>query len=194
MPVFAITGNICSGKSSLLFFLKKMGAIVFDADKKVHQYYSDKESIVYKKIKKYFPLVFVNNRIVRKKLLKLVLDDNKKLQLLEKIVHPIIMKDLKKWIAQTKKTDKIAVAEVPLLFEKKLENCFDGVIILNVNENILLNRIQKKYKISKAEAIRRLKLFLPIEEKIKKANFVIENNKDIKNLYKEAKNLWEKIC
>ncbi|MCM8819262.1 MAG: dephospho-CoA kinase [Candidatus Omnitrophica bacterium] len=193
MPVFAITGSICSGKSTLLFLFKKMGAIVFDADKKVHQYYSNKESAVYKKIKKYFPIVFVNKRIVRKKLSKLVLNDTNKLRLLEKIVHPFIIKDLKKWIKKVRKENKVAFAEVPLLFEKNLENYFDGVIVLSIKENLLIKRIQKKYKVSKEEAIERLKLFLPTEEKLKKATFIIENNKDIKSLYKEAKNLWEKI-
>jgi len=192
MAIFALTGDFCCGKTTILNLLKKKGAFTFNIDKLVHKYYSDKNSIIYKKIKKNFPSVIVKNNISRKILKDLVFNDKKELVKLEKIVHPVVIEDLKEWIKKHR-NKKISIAEVPLLFEKRLEKYFDGVIVVNVKRNILVSRIKKRFKLNTEDIKKRLKLYIPLKEKIKKSDFVIDNNGGIRELYREVDILWKRL-
>ncbi len=193
MPIFGLTGNLASGKTTALGLLKLKGAIVFDADKRIHQYYRQRKGEVYKKIVNTFPEALTGKNISRKKLAQIVFADKAKLALLEKIVHPVIINDIFKWKKSLRNKKKICVAEVPLLFEKKLTGCFDGVILVLVKRDVLIKRIIKKYKFSKREALRRLSLYVAMRKKIKGADFIINNNWSLKKLNKEVDLLWKKI-
>ena len=85
MAVFGLTGNLARGKSTDHKLLKNKGALVYDADKKIHQYYRQKNGAVYKKIVAEFPQVLKRGMISRKKLGAIVFSDRDKLKILEKI-------------------------------------------------------------------------------------------------------------
>lgn len=193
MAVFGVTGNLASGKSTLVKLFKKKGAVIFDADKQVKRYYKDKNSRVYRLVSAVFPQAVKNNSLSCKELAEIVFSDRKKLYRLEKIIHPFVIKDLKRWVVKAKDKEGIFIAEVPLLFEKKLDNFFDGIILVFVKRDILLKRIREKLNLSVRGAQKRLALFKPIKEKIKGADFVIDNNKGIKEFNKEAGLLWDKL-
>ncbi|UCD15720.1 MAG: dephospho-CoA kinase [Candidatus Omnitrophota bacterium] len=194
MPVFGVTGKLGSGKSTLLKLLSEKGARVYNVDRKIHQYYRDKNSRLYKKVAAVFAKALCKNKeISRKKLGEIVFADRKALSKLEKIVHPAVIKDLKLWAAANRKKRQVYIAEVPLLFEKNLQKFFDGVILVVANRETALHRIQSKFGISRKEAIRRLSLFMPDKAKKKRADFVVENNLTVKHLIREADILWRKI-
>lgn len=193
MGVFAITGSLTSGKSTVIKLLKRKGAIIFDVDARIHQYYKDRKSDVYKKVAFAFKEAVKNCLISRKKLAKIVFSGIEERHKLEKIVHPVIIRDLKMWINKVDAREGIFIAEVPLLFEKKLDSYFDGTIFIYVKRNNLIERIRKKLHVSKNEAIRRLSMFLSVKEKIKRADFVIDNNSDMRKLKKEVDLVWDKL-
>jgi dephospho-CoA kinase len=193
MPVFAITGNLASGKSSVLRMLSSKGAHIFDIDKKIHRYYRSRRSPVYRKIALLFPEALRGGRVCRRRLAALVFSDPAKRKELESAVHPQAIKELLAWVRRAKKGKGIFVAEVPLLFEKKLVSHFDGVIVVRTGKNILIRRIAKKYRLSKSQALNRLKLYLPVGEKVKKADFVVDNNRSRRELKKEVDFLWRKV-
>lgn len=172
---------------------ERKGAVVFDADALVHKYYRDKKSTVYKKVVANFPQALEGARISRKKLGNVVFSNDLKLHKLEKIVHPVIIAELKKWASSWKKKNKIAVAEVPLLFEKRLASHFDGVILVYTSNELLKKRIIKKYGFSPSQSSRRLSLYLPIKEKIKRADFVINNNEGLAAFKRKANLLWKEL-
>jgi dephospho-CoA kinase len=192
MPIFGLTGNLASGKTTVLRLLEKKGCIVFDADKRIHQYYRDKNSNIYKSVVSVFPQAYTKGLISRNKLRDIVFSDAKFLYKLEKIVHPVIIKDLKEWISEKRK-GKIYVAEVPLLFEKRLQDYFNGVILVYVKKEILVKRIINKQRISKEQVASRLRLYLPIREKIKKANFIIDNSYTLADLNEKVDLLWNRL-
>ncbi|MDD5585068.1 MAG: dephospho-CoA kinase [Candidatus Omnitrophica bacterium] len=193
MPVFGLTGNLASGKSTVLALLQKKGAAVFDSDRIIHRWYQDRKSEVYKKVVLAYPHACVKGVLVRGKLRAIVFDDRKQLTQLEKIVHPAIVKELTSWVAAKKKAKTIAVAEVPLLFEKKLETLFDGVILVRVRPQILIERIRKQYRCSRNYARKRLALYLPVDKKIKKSDFMVDNSSDRAALIKETDALWSAL-
>ena len=193
MAVFGLTGSLASGKTEVLGLLKRKKAIIFNADACVHKYYKDKNGSVYKAVAKKFPQCLSKGNICRKKLGKIVFFDRRKLGVLEKIVHPKVAGDLLAWVGQAKRKKGVYIAEVALLFEKRLQKHFDATILVKVKRDILIKRIIKKYKFSKSEARRRLSLYKPVREKIKGADYIIENDKDFINLKKEVDLLWKKI-
>jgi dephospho-CoA kinase len=192
MAKIGLTGRIGSGKTTVMKMLVKMGAKAFDADRQVHQFYRDSSHPVYKKVKKIIPEAEQGREISREKLKKIVFKKNHKLRQLERVVHPAVIKALKEWLSAKKKED-VCVAELPLLFELKLENLFDKTVLLKVKEEILAKRLEKKYGFSDSEIRQRLSLYLPVEEKEKKSSFVLNNNLSLKNLEKEVSALWQRI-
>jgi dephospho-CoA kinase len=193
MPIFGLTGNLASGKSTVLELLIRKGALVFDADKRVHQYYRQRGGLIFKKIAKAFPQALERGSISRRKLADIVFADRNKLATLEKIVHPAIIKDMLKWKKSLRNKKRICVAEVPLLFEKKLTRYFDGVILVLAKQPVLIKRIIEKYKFSKSQVLRRLSLYVAIRKKIKGADFIINNSSSLRKLNEEVDLLWKKI-
>lgn len=193
MPVFGLTGNLASGKSTALKLLKKKGAIIFDADKLVHEYYKNRKSSIYKKLVSVFPGALKGKLIDRKLLGEIVFLDGKKLKILEAIVHKKVIEDLKAWAKKAKASKKIYIAEVQLLFEKNLENLFDATILIYTPKNILLKRIENNLGIKKQRALARLALYGPVKKKIKRADFIINNNSNIKALKNKTNALWDKL-
>jgi dephospho-CoA kinase len=193
MPIFALTGKLCTGKTSVLKMLKAKGARIFSADKKVQSYYHNKKSSIYKKIAQNFKNAVVRGKIDRKRLGSLVFCDKNKLRKLEDIIHPVIIRDLKKWIRGNRHKAEIYVAEVPLLFEKKLQRYFDGLILVYVKKDVLLKRIKKDLNLPKSKALKRLRLFIPDNIKAKNADFIIDNSSNIKHLKEEVALLWNKL-
>ena len=193
MSVFGITGSLASGKSTVIKLLKKKGAIAFDADKTIHGYYNNKNSRVYKKIISLFPEVLRKGKICRARLGKIVFSSKASRDKLEKIVHPVIIKDLLQWIKKVRNKKGIFIAEVPLLFEKRLQRYFDGTILVWVKKDTLIKRILDKLGLSKSSAARRLSLYLPIKERIKKADYIINNSFNMRRLKKEIDLLWKKL-
>ena len=192
MPVIGLTGNLASGKSTVLKLFKSKGAIVFDADKKIHHYYRDKKTPVYKKIAAAFPRCLKAGVISREKLAGIVFSNKLKLKKLERIVHPAVTRDLLGWL-KGKSRSGVYIAEIPLLFEKELTRHFQIIILVTVKRRILIQRIIKKYGFSKKETLNRLALYKPIREKIKGSDFIIDNSLDFRRLKKEVDLLWKKI-
>jgi len=195
MAVVAITGEVASGKSSVLKLLARKGAHIFSADKKIHQLYRNPKSSVYKKIAKLFPEVLAGqgSAISRKKLGAIVFSDTAKRRRLERVIHPAVIGELLRWVAFADKKKAVSVAEVPLLFEKKLQPYFDYTVLVTARQDILIKRIRQKYNLSAGAALRRLKLFLPTAQKIKMADFIIDNSSNMGRLQKEVELLWKKL-
>lgn len=194
MPVVAVTGSFCSGKTTVLGILKDKGADVFNADRRIRQYYKNNRSIVCKKVKVAFPgSLTVRGNISPRRLGEIVFSGHRNLVRLERIVHPFIIKELEKWVKQARKRKGVFVAEVPLLFEKKLDIIFDRVILVYASKPILFHRIKSKFGMSKKEALSRLELFSPWQEKKKGADFLINNVSGVIELKRKVGLIWQDL-
>ncbi|MCK4912888.1 MAG: dephospho-CoA kinase [Candidatus Omnitrophica bacterium] len=194
MPVLGLTGNLATGKSTVLKLLKSKGAKTFEVDEQIHSYYRDKNSYVYKKTRAVFPECLIGSSISRKKIGSIVFSNRDKLKQLEKIVHPVVIKDLLEWVKKGKAdTSGMVKMDVPLLFEKRLTRHFNKIILVVVKKEVLIQRIIKKYGITKSEVSNRLALCRPIREKIKGSDFIVNNNLNFKRLEKEVDLLWKRI-
>lgn len=159
--IIGVTGGFGSGKTSVARMIKHYtnGCIV-DADRLATKIMNKRK----REIKREFG---TNNR---KKIADIVFDDKKKLQKLNKIVHPAVIRETKKII---KKKRGIIVLDVPLLFESKMDKLCDIVIVVRCKRNAQIRRS----KFSRKEVLRRLKRQIPMKKKLKYADYIVDNNK-----------------
>jgi dephospho-CoA kinase len=184
-----ITGIPGSGKTTFVSFFKKEGFPVFISDEVVKNLYKKKNVI--KKIKEKFPQFFKKDLFLKEEFSKFIFKSEKNLEILENILHPLVLKELLKF--KEKNKGKISVAEVPLLFEKNLESLFDIIICISRYEENSLRKFAENKNISFEEAKRRASFQLPLKLKEEKSDIVIKNNGKIEDLKKEFYNFLKKI-
>jgi len=188
--VIGITGPIGSGKTTVAKLFSKHRYNRIDADEIAHQIIK-KNSVAYKKIVEAFKdkVLDKNKGIDRKKLGDVVFNDDKQLKKLNSIMHPIILKKIKNQIKEIrnkcKEKTKIII-DAPLLLETKTKSLVDKIVVVKIDTKNILKR-NKKYKKEKIEKI--LKAQMPLDEKIKHADFVVDNNKNLKHLEKQVNNI-----
>lgn len=181
----AITGSIGSGKSSVAKIIRDLGYYCFSADDYNH-HLMEKGSSVYDEIVESFNCVDENGNIDRHKLASIVFNDALKLNHLNRIVHPHIIDKLLKELDE----HSVFFAEVPLLFELKLDRYFDYIVVVIVDEESRNRRLSLRG--IGEEAIKdRLKYQLPQSLKIKNADIIIDNSGSINDLKADVKKILE---
>lgn len=184
MLSIALTGGIASGKSTVLKLLAKSFPTI-DSDKIVSNLYKDKKVLA--KIEKEFRTK--NKKLISEK----IFSSKTKRKKLEKILHPLVLKEIKLELAKLKKKKKkIVFVEVPLLFESSFQKFFSHSICVYCTKQQQLQRLKKK-GFSRKQALQRIHAQNPLKEKVKYADFVINNNKSLKETKKQVKELIEFI-
>jgi dephospho-CoA kinase len=184
-----ITGGIGSGKSAVCKILKKEGEKIIIADI-LSRRITDVNESVRKKILKFFgPEVFDEfDSLDRKKLADIVFDDRKKLKKLNEIIHPVLFRKIEKEIQEYAASPdfKIIFIEAAILFEAKMDDEFDFIIVVDADKDKRMERLIERDKTTKEKIEKIMKCQIKTEEKIKKADFVIYNNGSAEELEKKV--------
>ncbi len=185
--VIGLTGGLGSGKSTALTLFKKKGAFVLDADALVHE--SLKKKKVLQLIKKKFgPDVLTREGTLnRPKMAEIVFSSASKRRTLEKILHPLVRQNMEGALRQTKA--KVAVCDVPLLYERGWYKRFKTVVVVTAPLGLRLKRLEKR-GLSQAEAKKRIRAQWPLSKKVKRADFVIHNDSTIKKTKNQIDQIW----
>lgn len=172
--IIGLTGSIGSGKTTVSGMFKRLGCRVIDADKLAHGFFK-KNSPSYKKIVKHFGKIILkpDGVISRKILASLVFGDYRKLKFLNGVIHPLVIAEIKRKISTVRAG--IIIVDVPLLFESGFDRKVDRIIVVKADKKVALARFLKKGE-KKDDFLRRLKIQMPLADKIKRADFIIDNN------------------
>jgi len=184
MKVIGVTGSIASGKSTVAKIIAKKKYPLFSADKIVLGLYKSSSfiSLLTKKFK------LVKKKKIRDQIKLLVKKNKKKLILLESIIHPLVRKEMNKFL---KLKNKILVLEIPLLIEKKLNNYFDEIIFIDAKKKLRLKRYLKKNNDKKIfEILNKRQLLSDVKKK--KCDIVINNNYTLASLKQNIKQFMKK--
>lgn len=195
--VIGLTGGIASGKSTVTALLKEKGAVIIDADKIAREIMSKGEPAWFEVLNYFGDEILNDDRsdIDRKKLASIVFSDKAKLEALNSITHPKIIEEIKRQVEEYKKAGKkIIVIDAALLIEAGLDKIVDEVWVVAVNEDVQLQRLVAREKdITKDEALKRIKSQMPLAEKLKFADRVIDNNSSIEETKNQVDKIWTKI-
>jgi len=172
-----LTGGIASGKSTVAKWFQERGIRVFDADLFVHKQYHNPD--VLSEIEqalgsKYFDDKGVINRTLLAKDVFANIVLRKKL---EGIIHPLVLAEISNQCREAKeKKEKIIILDVPLLFEVGWDKFVDQVWVVYVTPEVQLKRLMLRNGLSEEQAKLRISSQIPIEEKIRRADVVINNS------------------
>jgi dephospho-CoA kinase len=163
------------GKSTVLSLFEKFGAIIINTDEIVGSLL--KKTEVLEKIKGLLgdKAFLEDGSLNTERVADIVFHNDTLRRSLEDILHPLVFERINFFLDGIADGDKIILVEIPLLFERGYEGRFDKKITVYTEEKTALNRIERK-GISRKEALLRLKSQLPIEEKIRRSDFIIDNN------------------
>jgi len=198
--IIGLTGGIGTGKSTVAKLIRDRGFPVIDADLIARKVVNVGES-AYIKIVETFGADILNEdkSINRKKLGGIVFSNSELLYTLNKIVHPEIYKRIKEEILKYSKEHNVIFLDVPLLIEE-IENIRKSGIILDqiwlvyADYKSQLERVMKRDNIDCENAKRRIKAQLPIEEKIKYADVIIDNTGTMEKLIKDVNKVLDAFC
>jgi dephospho-CoA kinase len=205
MKVIGLTGGIASGKSTVSGFLKELGAVIIDADRVGHEVLKP-DSGAWGEVVAAFgkDILTPDGNIDRKKLGELVFADNEALARLNQIVHPRIYALVKAQIEEYRRQGvKVVVLEAPLLIEvplsmkagePSLSDELDEVWVTVAPESTVLKRLERKPGFSQSQALARIRSQLPSEERVKKADVVIDTDCSLGELKSRVKELWQKLA
>jgi dephospho-CoA kinase len=185
----ALTGGIATGKSTVASLLSLNGMRVIDADTISHEIL-DASS---KWVEETFGAEYLNGlKVNRAKLGTLIFADDKAKKILEDFLHPKIRDEIEKRSIKQDSFKFPYLIDIPLFFENGAYEIKESVVVYTPPE-VQLERFMKRNGYSKEESMRRIASQMPIEEKKKRATWVIDNSKNLKHLQKECEEFVEKI-
>jgi len=196
IKIIGLTGGVATGKSTIAGMFADLGAKIINADQIAHELIQS-DGLCYRSVLREFGNEILEGKeIDRSKLSKIVFRDTKQLKKLERIIHPQVHLEIKKKIRQYKyemNNDCIIILDIPLLFETDMHRDVDQIIVVKTNFQTQIRRAVKKFKVTKAEVLRRIKQQMPLRNKIRLADMIIDNSKMRNYTKKQVEILWQKL-
>jgi len=191
--IIGLTGGIACGKSTIATILKRLGAIVIDADRESKRLIRS-GSPAWKKLVKDFGSEILNpdQSINRRRLGNMVFGDAALLAKLNSIIHPGVINEISAKILRYKGESRwpAIVLDAPLLFEVGGEKLVDIVWVVAVDRKTQIDRLVNRDKMDCEQALRRIEAQMPLEEKMARADIVINNIGTRRATRELVINLW----
>ena len=186
--VIGIGGNIGSGKTTLAKIFQKFGAKIIDADK-IGWSLLKKSSKEYRKIIRSFgkSILDKNQNINRKKLGEIVFAHSKRLQTLNRIIHPSLLTKIRREISRQK---GMVILDAALLFNWGFEKEMDASVLVSATKRLKIERASQA-GMTKETAEARVSKQLPESIMAKRADFIVKNNGTQEDLRNKAEELWQ---
>jgi dephospho-CoA kinase len=189
-----LTGNIGSGKSTVARLLVEKGAALIDSDALAREASEDPE--VLRRIAEALgPELVKEGKLDRAATARLVFGDPQARRTLNSIIHPWVRRRSAERVAELERRPSpppIILLDIPLLYENGLERECDGVIVVWASLETRLKRVRARSGLSEAEVRARDAAQLPLEEKVARAEFVINNDGSLEELKEQVGALWER--
>lgn len=172
-----LTGGIATGKTYVANRLREAGVPIVDADVLSRDVVAPGSPALAAIRKRFGPdAVRRDGTMDRIRVGQIVFKDKRARLDLESIIHPAVVKAINDFFAALPKRTPFAVADIPLLYETGRDKEFDVVVVVACPREMQLTRMMERNKLSREDAERRLAAQLPIDQKIKKAAFVIKTD------------------
>ena len=191
-----LTGGIGSGKSEVSKFFHKWGSFIFDADKEAKNIIDKNETAQQEIIKEFgSDVINIDNKIDKQKLARVAFQDEFHQLNLNSIIHPYVFKKIDETFDKIKLDNKhkIFVVDAALIYESGADTHMDYVIVVTSLLRYRTERVMSRQNITRDDFMKRVALQWSDGDKEHLADFIIQNNSDLKSLEKESKNIFESL-
>lgn len=196
MLLIGITGGIASGKTEVAKVFRTLGAKILSGDEIGRDVVGEYPQLLKKLIKTFGDQILDSRRrLNRKKLGEIAFSSSSSTKKLNRIVHPFLLKDLKEKIDSFRVCgyEKPVVIDAALIVEWELQKKLDYLIFVVCSKQKRIKRLIEQKGYTRKGAEQRIKAQFPEYKKRKHADYIIENEGDLKELRAKAKALWRKI-
>lgn len=187
-PLIGLTGGISTGKSTAAQILREQGQHVICADQLIKEIYQEKATFDF--IQNSFPQCIVDQKIDFKSLRKFVFSHKESLAKLENFLYPSLEKKFNSHLPE--KADFLFY-DVPLLFEKNMQEKFDHICLIYIPREMQKKRLKQRDQISDQEIDRILESQWDIEKKKELADTVIDNSTSLEDLRRSLDQLLRRL-
>jgi dephospho-CoA kinase len=187
-----LTGNIACGKSTVLRQLKELGALTIDADKRIHDILRPHGPAYWPVLGEFGPSILTENgEIDRRALGRIVFSDPEKLRRLEEIEHPIVRRIINDDIDEA--DEPIVVLDAIKLIEAGWADMCDAVWVVTCKREQQIERLIKTRDYTPEEAEMRVNAQSPQEEKVARADVVIDNSGTLEETHEQVLKAWNAL-
>ncbi|WP_134699912.1 dephospho-CoA kinase [Ammoniphilus sp. YIM 78166] len=193
--IIGLTGGIASGKSTVASMFKELGCVIIDADKVARDVVKPGQEGLEAVVHRFGPQILTQEgELDRKALGAIIFHNEEKRKELNSILHPLIRKQMQREKEEALQANPpLIIMDIPLLFESQLEQTVEAVIVVYVPPNQQLERLMQRDQISREEARRKMDSQMPIDEKKKRADFIIENSGSLAETRTQVEAIFTKL-
>ena len=196
MILVGLTGGIATGKSTVADMFQRCGAVVIDADMLAREAVRPGKP-AWREIVQTFGKTILNpdRTLNRQALGAKVFSHPARLRRLERMIHPRVAREQRRLTRQTAQKDPKAVViyDVPLLFEAGIDKRVDAIIVVAADRETQIARLKKRNGFTRAEALRRIKSQIPLSQKQKRADYVLDGTLPLSHLTQQVRSLYQSL-
>lgn len=190
-----LTGSVATGKSTVSNMIQQVGIPLVDADIAARKVVEPGTEGL-KEIVAYFgeEILLADGTLNRAKLGEIIFKDKEKREKLNEITHPRV----KDYMLEARERffragEELVFFDIPLLFESHLESLVDQIVVVWTTPETELKRLMERNNLTKEDALRRIESQMGIDEKARKADFVIDNNESLEKTQKQVYTFIERF-
>ena len=194
-----LTGGVACGKSTVAKMFADLGAQVVDADSIAHELYRPGQEVYQELVKRFGrEIVKPDGEIDRARLAAAAFDGGR-VEDLNKIVHPAVIRQQDRWIRELAARDPhaVAVVEAALIFEAGVKDHFDKIMVVSCKPVQKVTRFAERtgrnVADARADVDRRTKAQIPDEEKARRADFVIDNSGSVEETRHQVERIYAEL-
>jgi dephospho-CoA kinase len=195
MLLVGLTGNIASGKSTVAQLFGRWGATLIDADVLARQAVNVGTPAYHAIVERWGEGVTAPDGLIdRRELRQRVFSDSEQLEALNAIVHPEVQRLRDQLVDDARRRgDRIVVCDIPLLFERRLAEQFDRIVLVDAPRPVRMDRLVRDRGLETTEAMKMIASQMPAELKRARADYLIDNTGTQQELELRAREIWEAL-
>jgi len=191
--ILGITGSIATGKSTVVNIFRQYGFPVVDADIIAREVVKPNTAGLKKVVETFGSSVLCSDgSLNRKQLGQIIFNDTKKRQTLNALLAPFLQEAIIEQIKRASNAASLVIADIPLLYEAGYDKYMDQVAVVYIPEDLQVQRLMKRDRITEKEAQKKVASQLSIEEKKKRADIIFDNQESLSSIRQQIFS-WLKV-
>ena len=191
-----LTGNIASGKSYAALLFAELGAHIIDADAVVHELLTSTSKTYQRLVQAFGDQILRPDKTIDRRILgQIVFSDAEKRRLLNEITHPEVASEILRRIFNLEQISRsgIVIVDAALIIETGGYNMYDRIIVVTCDPMLQISRLKTRDHLTAEEANARIESQMPIEEKLKYANYTIDTSGTLKQTQEQVEAIYRDL-